>query len=367
MSNLTVATACVALRAELLASVPLNVYRTEPDGSRARIEDHPLTFLLGEAPNWRHSSFEAREILIRNLDIFGNAYAKVERGTAGEVAAIWPLMPRWITVERLANSRLRYAVAQPGQSIARFLENAGEFLHIRAACGDGELGRSPLAIAHGALEAALAAVETERDLMQSSLRMQGVLLSPQVLTSDQRRQARTNVIEPLSDWRSQGTVGLLEAGWKYQSTSSSPKDAQLAELRQAGDEAIARLFRVPPSILGIADSRTYGSAIEESRQLVVNCLAPLAARVERAMERDLLSAPERLAGFYIRHDLEGLLRGDQVSRYQAYRIGREIGVLSANDIRRRENEPPIPNGDTYVQPLNMGTLGAPVAEQGGGS
>jgi HK97 family phage portal protein len=169
---------------------------------------------------------------------------------------------------------------------------------------------------------------------------------------------RDSAFEQVGGVYNAGKPLVLEEGMKADIISFSPADAQFLEQRRLSNEDVARIFGVPPAVLGIGELPTYGSAVEEARQLVGCCLAPLAARVEAALERDLLTEADRRAGLYIRHDLEGLLRGDMRARFEAYRIAREIGVLSPNDIRRRENEPAIENGDSYIQPLNYAPLGS---------
>ena len=109
--------------------------------------------------------------------------------------------------------------------------------------------------------------------------------------------------------------------------------------------------------VGITDKATYSNTEQEARALVANCLGPLASRIEAAMLRCLLTEEGRRT-LYIEHDLAALLKGDVQARFEAYRIGREIGVFSPNDIRRRENETPIPGGDVYHQPANWTPLGS---------
>jgi HK97 family phage portal protein len=159
---------------------------------------------------------------------------------------------------------------------------------------------------------------------------------------------------------------VLEEGMKFEPWSFSPRDAEFLQNRQVSNEDVARIFGVPPAVVGIGDRPTYGSAVEESRQLVARCIGPLAARVEAAMQRDLLSVSDRRDGFFLAHDLDGLLRGDSLSRFTAYRIAREIGVFSPNDIRRREGESPIAEGDSYIQPLNYAELGTQAPGREGG-
>ena len=152
---------------------------------------------------------------------------------------------------------------------------------------------------------------------------------------------------------------VLEEGMKAHIVTTRSVDAEFLASRQLSDEDVARIFAIPPAVLGIGDRQTSGSAVEESRELVVNSLSPLAARIEAAPMRNLLSEADRRGGYYIRHDLEGMLRSDLKRRFEAYRIGREIGALSANDIRRRDNDRPTDNGDEDLRPANMVPLGTP--------
>lgn len=127
---------------------------------------------------------------------------------------------------------------------------------------------------------------------------------------------------------------------------------------------IARIFNVPPSTVGITDNATYSNVDGESRALVVRCLAPMAKRIEQAMNAALLTTESRKR-LFIEHDLAGLMRGDLKARYEAYRVGREWGWLSPNEIRALENMPQIKGGDEYLSPLNMTPLGAREDAQGG--
>lgn len=359
LANLSVAARCVALRSELLSGVPLNVYRRLPDGGRERVDGHPLGPLLADQPNGRQSAFEARELLIRSLDLHGNAYARVERDPGGQVAAIWPAPPLWVSVETLPTGRLRYRISEPDRVVHVLLEGAGEMVHIRASSVDGRMGRSPLEVARGVLGLALSQAATTQALMDNSLRPSVMLKHPGKLSDKALGNLRDSLAALNAGPANAGRPMILEEGMAADMVSFKPSDAELLGHRQLGNEDVARIFGIPPAVLGIGDRPTYGSAVEESRQLVTACLAPLAARLESALGRDLLTEAERRAGFYIRHDLEALLRGDLKSRFEAYRIGREIGVWSTNDIRRRENEAPVANGDEYLRPLNLAPLGTP--------
>jgi HK97 family phage portal protein len=358
-SNLSVAYAAVALRSQLLAGAELAVFRRLPGGGRERVEAHPLYELLNAAANRRQSAYEARELLYRSLDLAGNGYARLSRDGRGVITEITPAPPHTVTVEHLRSDRLRYRFSEPNRPVVTLLEGTGEVVHVRAHTTDGLIGRSPIEAARGAVRSAMHQAATYDQLMQNSLRPSAVLSHPGKLGDSARDNVKGGV-----ERNAPGRVLVLEEGMQLQPWSFSPRDAEFLQYRQVSNEDVARIFSCPPSILGIGDRPTYGSAVEESRQLVSRCLAPFAARIEAALARDLFDDADRAQGYFLKHDLDGLQRGDMKSRFEAYRIGREIGVFSANDIRRREGEAPIEGGDTFAEPLNMGRLGGDTGEQG---
>ena len=159
---------------------------------------------------------------------------------------------------------------------------------------------------------------------------------------------------------------VTDAGADYKTVIFTAEDSQFLEQRKLANEDVARIFSVPPTSVGILDRGTYSNTEQESRTLVQNCIGPLAGRVEAAMHRCLLTEAGRRT-LYVEHELDGLLRGDVKSRFDAYRLGRECGVYSPNDIRKKENEPPLgPEGDTYNQPANWMPLGAAAPAGGQG-
>ena len=355
LSNSAVAYRCVMIRAELTCSVPLFVYRRSATGGRERADDHPLYGVLHDQANGLQSALELRELLVRSLDLTGNAYAEVVRDGRGEVTGLLPLLPGDVSVERLGAERLRYRVTGWDGAVRTLLQE--EVLHIRGASRDGIMGVSALRAGAAAMALRVRQAETATALMANSLRPSGVLAYPQALTHPQAEMVRKSVRERLQGASKAGELLVLDGGVKFEHMSFTPEDAEFLASTKLGNEDVCRLFGVPPTVAGITDKATYSNMEQEGAALVQNCIGPLVARVEAAMMRCLLTAEERRT-LYIEHDLSGLLRGDTAARFEAYRIGREIGVYSPNDIRRRENEPPIPNGDTYAQPVNWAPLGA---------
>jgi HK97 family phage portal protein len=358
LSNLAVAARCVALRSELLASVPLHLYRrTDADG-RARATENPLYDILHGQPNPQQSGFEYREQLVRSLDLLGNSYSRIEWNARGQVTALWPILYSDCQPELLPNGRLRYKVFNGRRSELLLQE---EVLHVRGPSRNGVLGLSPISIARGALGLAMTQANTATSMSESSFRPSAIVSYPGVLTKEQREFLKDRLPAEYAGAKNAGKLVIADAGAKYEKISFSPEDSQFLEQRRLSNEDVCRVFGLPPTSVGITDKATYSNVEQESFALVRNSLAPLASRIENAMQRCLLTDVGRRS-LYVEHDLAGLLRGDVVARYSAYRVARECGVLSANDCRRLENQPPVgPEGDLYHMPSNWTVLGPGIA------
>lgn len=353
-SNLAVAARCISLRSETLASVGLFLFRRTADGGRARADDNPLYGVLHDNANPRMSAFEFREFLVRQLDTFGNAVARIGRNARGQVVALWPEPWSNVGMERLASGRLRYRFTNPDGGTTVLLED--EVLHVRGPTRDGYTGLSPIQIARGAFGLALEQKRTADGFMENALRPSGLLSFPEKIGKEAREAIRTAVRDGHAGAGNAGRFMILDGGAKFDAITFTPADAEFLETRKLSALDVARVYGCPPTTVGITDNATYSNVEGESTALVRNALGPLAARIEQAMMRCLLTEAGRRS-LYIEHDLSALLRGDVQSRFEAYRIGREIGALSPNDVRRRENEPPIAGGDTYHQPANWVPLG----------
>lgn len=364
LSNLAVATRCVGLRSEMLASVGLFVYRRTADGGRERADDNPLYAVLHDQINPNLSAFEGREFLIRELDTRGNAFARVERNARGQVVALWPEPWTNVGIERLPSGRLRYRITSPYAATTVLLQE--EVLHMRGPTRDGMTGLSPLYIAREAIGLAVGQSATANGFLESALRPSGIISFPERLKSQEiADRLRVQLREKYQGIRRSGEMMILDGGAKFEQMTWTPQDAEFLDSRKLSNEDVARVFGVPPTCVGITDRGTYSNTEQEATALVRNALGPLAARVEQALQRCVLTEAARRT-LYIEHDLSALLRGDVQARFEAYRIGREIGALSPNDVRRRENEPPIPNGDIYHQPANWVPLGQATPTTGTG-
>lgn len=353
-TGLATAHACISIVSQALASVPLNLYRRTENSGREKAADHPLFQVLHDTPNKTMTAFEAREFLIASLLVAGNAYAHLAWNGKGQVTSLEPIDPASVSPERLESGRTRYRVTDQRGSVRVHVQE--EILHIRYRLSqDGLLGLSPIQIARETFGLALSQQNTANKQASKSFRTEGALVFPQSIGADGKEKALTALQNRIESQSTTSGVLVLDGGVDYKPLSLSARDAEFLESRKLTNLDICRVFGVPPTVAGITDNATYSNTDQESRALVVRCLSPMAKRIEQSMNTALLPAMSRKT-LFIEHDLAGLLRGDLKGRYEAYRIGREWGWLSPNEIRGWENLPEIDAGDEYLSPLNMTNL-----------
>lgn len=353
-SGQAVAHACISVITQTLAAMPLNLYRRSDNGGRDRASEHPLYGVLHDQANETQTAFEAREYLIACLLIHGNAYARIARNNRGQVTALYPLDPGAVAVEQLESGRLRYRVTER-RGVRVYLQE--EILHVRYRLGrNGVMGLSPVQIARETFSLALTQQETAAKQAAKSFRMEGLFTFPNPLPMDKKTDVLDRLRQKLEENSATSGVHVLDGGADFKSVSMSAKDAEFIERMKLSNLDVCRVYNVPPSVAGITDNATYSNIDQESRAFVVRCLSPLARRIEQAMNAAFLTATSRKA-LFVEHDLAGLLRGDMKARYEAYRVGREWGWLSPNEIRGLENMSEIEGGGEYLSPLNMTTLG----------
>ena len=346
--------ACVQLIAETTASLPLSPYRRSEDGSRVPDSNHPLHRVLHNRANRVQTAYEFREQFVASCLLTGNGYAVKVMNGQGEVTELLPLRPEDVLPVRLENGRVRYEVRE-GNRTAVYTQD--EILHLRYRSDDGFTGISPIAEARDTIGIAIAQQQYEGGFFKKGASPSGIITFPASLTEEQRQRVRQSWADKHAGVSNMHQLVVAEEGTEFKPMTMTQRDAEYIETRRLTLDDIARIYRVPPPMIGILRDATYSNITEQSRMLVSHCLRPWFVRIEQAMNESLLTDAGRQTHF-IEHNAEGLLRGDTKSRYEAYRIGREWGWLSPNDIRARENMGSLgADGDSYREPLNTAPLG----------
>jgi len=133
----------------------------------------------------------------------------------------------------------------------------------------------------------------------------------------------------------------LEEGLKYTPISINPQDSQFLETRKFQVDEIARIFRVPPHMIGDLEHATFSNIEEQGLEFVMYVLQPWLVRIESGMNRALLSQDEKKEYFF-NFRVDGLMRGNYESRMQGYATGINNGFMCPNDVRKLENMDLIP-------------------------
>ena len=341
--------ACVRVLAESVSTLPLVLYRRRPGGGRERAADHPLYPILHDRPNPVMTSVEFRETLQGHLCLRGNAYALIVRDEAGRVRELWPLRPDQMEV-RVQGARYVYVYRPKYGEMAVY--EPEEILHVKGLSPDGLVGYSPIKLAREAIGLGLAAQEYGAKLFANDARPGGVLKTDQELDEESMRRLRRQWEEAHRGSSNAWRVAVLERGLEWQAVGIAPEDAQFLETRKFQVTEIARIFRIPPHMIGDLERATFSNIEQQSLEFVIHTLRPWLVRWEQAISARLLTEEERRE-LYAEHLVDGLLRGDIQSRYEAYTRAIQWGILSPNEVRELENRNPRRGGDAYLMPLNM--------------
>ena len=346
--------ACVRILAEAIASLPLHVYEYQDDGGKKLVYDHPLYYLLHDEPNPEMTSFVFRETLMSHLLIWGNAYAQIIRDGAGRVLGLYPLLPDKMDVQRDDRGNIYYVYSRNSDENPMFKEygniklKAEDVLHIPGLGFDGLIGYSPIAMAKNAVGMTLACEEYGASFFANGANPGGVLEHPGVLKDPSKvRESWNSVYRGVNNAHK---IAVLEEGMKYQQIGIPPEEAQFLETRKFQINEIARLYRIPPHMVGDLDKSSFSNIEQQSLEFVKYTLDPWVIRWEQSLQRSLLLPGEK-GKYFIKLNVDGLLRGDYQSRMNGYAVGRQNGWFSANDIREMENMNPIPDeegGNLYL-------------------
>lgn len=340
--------AAVRIISETIASIPLNVYQADGE-TRVKAVGHPVQALLAKAPNSVSSTFTFREAMASNLVLHGNAYAKIEMNAAGRPTALIPLNPMKVEVKVVDGEKV-YVFDKKHT----YLDY--EMLHFVGLSFNGLTGKSPLSMAREAVAIGLAAQEYGARFYSNGANAGGVITAPGRLNTEVVKRLRESWNRAQSGNSNSHSTAILEEGMKYEKIGLDPEAAQFLQSRKFQVNEIARIFRIPPSYLAdLENSSTRANTEQQAIQFVRDCITPYVRRMEVELNRKLFREDE--PNLYAYFTMEGLMRGDQKARYEAYAVARNWGWLSVNDIRDLENLNPVEGGDIYLQPLNMQRAG----------
>jgi HK97 family phage portal protein len=356
--------ACVRIIAEDCAKLPLFMFERTAEG-REKAENHSLFRILHRAPNPEMTSFELRETVGAHLVGTGNGYLFIERDRANRVLSLWPLRPDRVRFEDGENTNgRRFYEYTLGNGQTRILL-MDQVCHLRGLGFDGRRGYSPVIQGRQTIALAEAAEVYAGTFFANDATPRVVLKTSQSFKGkeDVGKNIRESWESRLRGLERSHLLGILEEGMDIEKIGINPEDAQLLGSREFSTEDVGRWFRMPPHKLGALRRATFSNIEHQGLEYLTDTLLPWLTRWEQRLAASLLTREEQNR-YFIEHIAEGILRGDFKAQMEGFRIGREIGLYSVNDLLSLKNMNQIgPEGDLRHIPLNWITLTATPAEE----
>ena len=354
--------ACVALVAGQVGTLPLKVYAGAGRERRAMVDDGRYV-MLHDAPNPEQAADVWLEQVTAHLMLWGNAYLeKIRDPRTGVVDELWAIRPSRVHPYRDSAGRKRFRVDGTAEAEG---SDFGEdrILHLPGLGLDGLAGLSVIGLARQSFGSALARTKHEAHLYENDATPGGVLSVQGELDDDAADRIRAQWERLHKGAANRARIAVLEAGATWQQVGMPLEDLQFIERERFTVSAIARLFNVPPEMIGgeSGGSLTYANVESRGQHFLTFTLNRWLVRLEKGLKRDPDLFPERTV--YPEFTRAAMLRTDARTRWQTYEIGRRIGVYSPNDVRELENEPPRPGGDVYEDKVQGTAAGS---SSGGG-
>lgn len=343
---------CLRLISESISALPAHLYRETPTGKVKAIDD-PAYPVLCRQPNALMTFPQWIQTTVIHLLLYGNAFS-LPNLVNGELFGMWPLDPRRMRITwNSAQQKYKFHYYDGTDGGSREIDPLS-MMHFRIFSLDGVIGLSPLDYQRLTIDTEAAARNFAASLYNNGGQPSGILEYPGTLKEPQIAAIRNAWAQNHAGAGNAGRVAVLDGGTKFQPISLPLDQLQFIASQKMSTEQIARIFGVPPHMIGAQDRTPYASVEQQSLEFSRYTVQPIVVSIERTIETTVLRPP-----LIYRLNLSAFERADIATRYRAYATGRQWGWFSVNDIRRLEDMDLIgEQGDIYLQPLNMLDAGA---------
>ena len=346
--------ACVRLLSDTIAALPTDTF-VRVQGDRQPYRPRPVWVTEPDGPG--SSRIDYMQQVVVSMLLSHGAVIQILRGGNGDVVALVPLDPTRVDVRRNPGTRQREFVVDGGQAVLP----QSDVLYITEMRRPGQLkGVSRVDEVKQTLGLAKALDEFAGRYFSNGANTSGIIEFPGNLTQEQAKDLVDAFEAGHRGLRKAHRPGVLAGGAKFSKTGSDGEQAQMLESRQFAVEEIARVFRVPPHMIGLSTpgAMSYASVEANSIQWVRYSLLPLVAKIEEAHSRLLPG------DVFLRMNMDGLLRGDSATQAQIFSTALQAGYMSVNDVRRLMDMRPVEGGEVVRVPLaNIDLTAAGVVEQ----
>lgn len=354
--QITTVYSCIRVLAESIGMLPCSMM-VETNKGKEKAINHPAHRLFNVSPNDYQTAQEWKELCVAHLMLRGNHYSYINR-VNGEAVELLPLSPDAVLPSLTNDYQVEYTVTFKNGDVA--VLNSADILHIKLFSIDGVCGLSPVSQARNALGLAKATEKHGSRLFKNGAKPFGVLKAAGNLTDEQFEGLKAQI----DGYSGEGAFKplILEGGLDWTQVSISPEDSQFLETRKYQRSEIAGLFRVPPHMVGDLEKATFSNIEHQGLEFVRNSLMPVITRIESRVGLSIIKQSDQ-ARYFLKFNVNALLRGDMKSRAEFYTKMLQNGAMSPNEIREKEDMNPREGGDIYLTPLNMAVNGKLIGEE----
>jgi HK97 family phage portal protein len=344
--------ACLKLLAETIASLPINVYTRDENGTRQAVLDDPRRDLLTFEPNPEMTAFVFWSYIVVSVCVWGNGFAYIETDSNGNAAALWPIQLTKVQRAKMKDGSKGWLVDVGTDGRMAIFDD--EMMHFRGIGLDTSKGLSNVSEARNALGISMSAEDYAGRMFQNDGHPGAIIQSERAMTDEQFESFRARWRAGHEGLRNSHKFALLPPGLTYSTSGFDPSNLQMIEAREFQIREIARLMRIPPRMIGAVQTSGFADAENEAIDFVAFSLTPWLVNFQQVIRRGLFSSKrDRATGMFVDHETSQLLRAGSVPRARIDNVYRLAGIKTANEIRESIGLPPYPGGDTLWQPVNV--------------
>jgi len=341
--------AAIRILSESVAQLPISLIEREENGDKINRTNHPLYNLLHNKPNEYITYFSFIQKIMVDLCLNGNSYVKIERNGAGRPVALYPIDFDNVEI-REYEDKYYYFNSETGAAI-----EYEEMLHFKTMSQDGMIGLSPIDTCANSISWGLGLEAYGNSYFSNGAKVSGVLETDRALSTEAVDRLRNSFDNNYSKIGDSNKTLILEEGLKFNSISMSNEASQFLASRQFSIEEVCRIFNVPPHMLADLSKSSFSNIQEQSREFVQYSLQPYLSMIEQEMTNKLFKKNET-GKLFVEFNVNALLRGNPKDRAEYYRTMLNIGAISINEIRQKENMNRVEEGDSLFMQLNMTTV-----------
>jgi HK97 family phage portal protein len=354
-SSLTVSTVyrCVNILANSVGMLPFQTFKKTSKG-RERDSNHKVSYLISNRPNPYQNPFIFKHLIETHRNLWGNAYINIDWGWDGRPEALWLLNPS-VTEAKvdIPTNTLWYKTTLPNGK--QVILPDSDIIHVKTLSTDGLHGKPPIQLARESIGSTQAGQKFKGRFYKNGASPSGLLKVPGKINEDAKEVVRTEWEKANTGLSNAQRIAILDAGLEYQSIGMPLKDAQFVEGMKFDKAEVANFFNVPLHMVNELANSTYSNMEQQYMDFIQNTLGPIVVQYEQEFSYKLFSLPEQKR-YYLKYNLEALLRGDSTARANFYSMLLDKGVFSINEVRELEEKDAIEGGDQHRVDLNHVSL-----------